>query len=98
MTTLIDTTQAQAAGLRAIEKTPLERYVPPAQPSLVGLDRAALADALAAIGVPEGQRRMRVRQLWHWLYVRGAQSFDEMTSVSKDLRATLTRHYTLARP
>jgi hypothetical protein len=30
MTTLIDTTQAQAAGARAIEKTPLERYVPPA--------------------------------------------------------------------
>jgi 23S rRNA (adenine2503-C2)-methyltransferase len=98
MTTLIDTTQAQAAVARAIEKTPLERYVPPAQPSLVGLDRAALADALGAVGVPEGQRRMRVRQLWHWLYVRGAQSFDEMTSVSKELRATLARQYTLARP
>src|SRR5215470_4052726 len=98
MTTLIDTTQALAAEARAIEKTPLERYVPPAQPSLVGLDRAALAEALGAVGVPEGQRRMRVRQLWHWLYVRGAQNFDEMTSVSKDLRATLARHYTLARP
>src|SRR6202048_4278424 len=97
MTTL--STQAEAAaGARAIEKTPLERYVPPAQPSLVGLDRAALADALGAVGVPEGQRRMRVRQLWHWLYVRGAQSFDEMTSVSKDLRGTLARHSTRARP
>jgi len=41
---------------------------------------------------------MRVQQLWHWLYVRGAQSFDEMTSVSKDLRSTLARHLTLARP
>src|SRR6202040_1983628 len=57
-----------------------------------------IADALGAGGVPEGQRRMRVRQLWHWLYVRGAQSLDEMTSVSKDLRGTLARHYTLARP
>jgi len=99
MPTLFDTTTADAAaGVRAIEKTPLERYVPPAQPSLVGLDRAALADALGAIGVAEGQRRMRVRQLWHWLYVRGATSFDEMTSVSKELRATLAAHYTLARP
>src|SRR5246500_4041518 len=98
MTTLLDRTQADAAGARAIEKTPLERYVPPAQPSLDGLDRAGLAEALAAVGVPEGQRRMRVRQLWNWLYVRGAQSFDEMTSVSKDLRATLAQHYTLARP
>jgi 23S rRNA (adenine2503-C2)-methyltransferase len=98
MTTLLDRTQADAAGARAIEKTPLERYVPPAQPSLVGLDRAALAEALAAVGVPESQRRMRVRQLWHWLYVRGAKSFDEMTSVSKDLRAALATRYTLARP
>jgi len=99
MTTLIDTTQAQAAaGPRPIEKTPLERYVAPAQPSLVGLDRAGLAEALAAVGVAEGQRRMRVRQLWNWLYVRGAENFDEMTSVSKDLRAALTERYTLARP
>src|SRR5215470_4312661 len=98
MTTLMDTTQAQAAGPRPIEKTPLERYVAPAQPSLVGLDRAGLAEALAAIGVPEGQQRMRVRQLWNWLYVRGTQSFDEMTSVSKDLRAALAERYTLARP
>jgi 23S rRNA (adenine2503-C2)-methyltransferase len=98
MTTLLDKTQADAAGARAIEKMPLERYVPPAQPSLVGLDRAALAEALAAVGVPEGQRPMRVRQLWHWLYVRGAQRFDEMTSVSKDLRAALAARYTLARP
>ena len=41
---------------------------------------------------------MRVQQLWHWLYVRGATSFDQMTSVSKDLRATLDAHFTLARP
>jgi 23S rRNA (adenine2503-C2)-methyltransferase len=100
MTALVDSTKADiaAAGAFALEKTPLERYVPPAMPSLVGLDRAALADALAAVGVPEAQRRMRVQQLWHWLYVRGAQSFDDMTSMSKDLRAALAARYTLARP
>jgi 23S rRNA (adenine2503-C2)-methyltransferase len=81
-----------------IEKAPLERYVPPAKPSLVGLSRAELADAMGRLGVPERQRKMRVQQVWHWLYVRGAQSFDEMTSMSKDLRAVLDRHFTLARP
>jgi 23S rRNA (adenine2503-C2)-methyltransferase len=81
-----------------LEKTPLERYVAPAQPSLVGLSRAALADALGSIGVPEGQHKMRVQQLWHWLYVRGAQRFDAMSNVSKELRALLDRHFTLARP
>ena len=81
-----------------LEKTPLERYVPPAKPTLVGLSRVALADALGAIGVAPAQRKMRVQQIWHWLYVRGAQSFDQMTTVSKEMRAVLDAHYTLARP
>jgi 23S rRNA (adenine2503-C2)-methyltransferase len=81
-----------------IEKRPLERYVAPARPSLVGLSRIALAEACGAIGVPERQRRMRVQQIWHWLYVRGAQTFDEMTTLAKDLRVELARHFTLARP
>src|SRR3984893_13668972 len=81
-----------------LEKTPLERYVPPAKPSLVGLSRAQLAEALASIGVPAAARKMRVQQIWHWLYVRGARGFEEMTSVSKELRALLERHFTLARP
>src|SRR6187397_1572270 len=82
----------------ALEKTPLERYVPPAKPSLVGLTRAALAEALGLIGVAPSQQKMRVQQLWHWIYVRGAQSFDQMTNVSKELQARLDEHYTLARP
>src|SRR6516164_7497252 len=81
-----------------IEKLPLERYVAPAKPSLVGMSRPQLAQALADIGVPEGQHKMRVQQLWHWIYVRGAQSFDEMTNVSKELRTRLDAHFTLARP
>jgi len=81
-----------------IEKTPLERYVPPAKPSLVGLTRASLAEALGAVGVPASQHKMRVQQIWHWLYVRGAKDFSQMTSVSKELRALLDAHYTLARP
>src|SRR5436190_874539 len=82
----------------ALEKTALERYVPPAKPSLVGLTRAVLAEALGAVGVPQSQRKMRVQQLWHWIYVRGAQDFSQMTSVSKELHAVLDAHYTLARP
>ena len=69
-----------------------------AKPSLAGLGRAGLGAALAAVGVPERQLKMRVGQLWSWLYVRGARSFEDMSDVSKDLRATLARAYTLARP
>jgi 23S rRNA (adenine2503-C2)-methyltransferase len=81
-----------------IEKTPLERYVAPEKPSLVGMTRAELSHALGSLGVPEGQRKMRVQQLWHWIYFRGATSFDTMTSVSKDLRALLAQRFTLERP
>jgi 23S rRNA (adenine2503-C2)-methyltransferase len=68
------------------------------KPSLIGLTRPALAEALGAAGVLEGQRRMRAAQLWHWMYWRGATDFSPMTNVSKDLRASLTEHFTLARP
>ena len=76
---------------------------PPAEantalPSLAGLGREGLAAALRDIGVPEKQVRMRVGQLWSWIYARGATSFDQMSDVSKDLRATLGRSYSLTRP
>ena len=66
--------------------------------SLIGLGRPALAERLAALGVPERQRRMRVSQLWSWMYVRGVTDFDVMTDIAKELRAELAAHYTLARP
>ncbi|MGB8556389.1 MAG: 23S rRNA (adenine(2503)-C(2))-methyltransferase RlmN [Pseudolabrys sp.] len=81
-----------------IEKTPLERYVAPEKPSLVGYTRTQLSDALGSVAVPETQSKMRVQQLWHWIYFRGLTSFDEMTSVSKDLRSALAERFTLARP
>jgi 23S rRNA (adenine2503-C2)-methyltransferase len=81
-----------------IEKAPLERYVAPARPSLVGMTRQELADTLGDLGVPTAQRGMRAQQLWHWIYLRGAQAFDEMTSVSKELRGALDQRFTLARP
>src|SRR6266853_6897089 len=96
MSTNLEAAAAVAPGF--VEKAPLERYVDPDRPSLVGLSRAELAAALGEIGVPPAQRKMRVQQLWHWLYVRGATTFDAMTSVSKELRAILDAHFTLARP
>ncbi|WP_420132800.1 23S rRNA (adenine(2503)-C(2))-methyltransferase RlmN [Rhodopseudomonas sp.] len=81
-----------------LEKTPLETYVPPAKPSLVGLSRAEIADKLGAIGVAPPQRKMRAQQLWHWMYVRGAKNFAEMTNVSKEMRAQLAEHFTVDRP
>ena len=95
---MTSTIEIAPAAAPFIEKTPLERYVAPDKPSLVGLTRAQLAALLGAIGVPEAQRKMRVQQLWHWIYFRGLTSFDAMTSVSKELRAVLSERFTLDRP
>jgi 23S rRNA (adenine2503-C2)-methyltransferase len=97
-TSFADTGSDKAAIGAPIEKRPLERYLAPEKPSLVGLSRAALAEALGGAGVPERQRRMRVQQIWHWLYVRGVDDFEAMTTLSKELRAELGRCFTLARP
>ena len=53
---------------------------------------------LRELGVPERQTRMRVRQLWSWLYVRGATDFAAMTDIAKELRGELGASFTLARP
>jgi len=95
---MTSTLDAVSTGAASIEKAPLERYVAPAKPSLIGLSRAQLADALGDIGVPERARKMRAQQIWHWIYFRGVTDFESMTSVSKELRASLAEHFTLARP
>src|SRR5438067_6809802 len=94
MQTMVEALNASAP----LEKVALETYVPPAKPSLIGLSRAEIAERLAAIGVSPAQRKMRVQQLWHWIYVRGAKNFDEMTSISREMRAQLQQHFTVARP
>jgi 23S rRNA (adenine2503-C2)-methyltransferase len=65
---------------------------------LIGLDPSELAKRLERLGVPERQSRMRVRQLWSWLYVQGARDFAPMTDIAKGLRAELAQNFTLARP
>jgi 23S rRNA (adenine2503-C2)-methyltransferase len=69
-----------------------------AKPTLAGRDRAGLGQALASVGVPEKQLRMRSEQLWSWIYVRGATSFAAMSDISKELRSRLEAAYSLARP
>jgi len=82
------------ASSHTIINTPAAEPVP----SLVGLLPERLEATLGEAGIPERQRRMRARQLWNWLYVRGATSFGEMTSISKDLRLELTGQFSISRP
>jgi 23S rRNA (adenine2503-C2)-methyltransferase len=62
--------------------------------NLVGLGRAELAAEMAAFGAAP----FRARQLWHWIYHRGATDFATMTSLAKGFRERLSNHYVLRRP
>ena len=65
-----------------------------AGPNLVGMGRAALAAEMAAIGAEP----FRARQLWHWIYHRGATDFAAMTTLAKGFRERLACDYELCRP
>ncbi len=62
--------------------------------ALVGLSREALAAELAAFGLEP----FRTRQLWHWIYHRGATSFAVMTTLAKAVRERLAEAYVIRRP
>jgi 23S rRNA (adenine2503-C2)-methyltransferase len=87
-----------AVPLTNLERKPPSAAVAGEMPSLVGLSRAGLAEALAKAGVPEAQLRMRAAQIWHWIYLRGATEFAAMTNMSRALRENLAERFTLARP
>jgi 23S rRNA (adenine2503-C2)-methyltransferase len=70
----------------------------PRKRSLVGLTRAQLADAIAQAGIPERERNMRARQIWHWIYGRGARDFSQIGNVSKAVKSALAERWTLDRP
>ncbi len=44
-----------------------------------------------------GEKAFRARQIYQWLHVKLADSFDEMTNLSKVLREKLDREYEIAR-
>jgi len=91
------TLQDPAQGSAQEDPAPLNAEKPVMEP-LIGLTRAWLAERLGDLGVPERQRRMRVSQLWSWIYVRGATGFEVMTDIAKELRGEFAAHFTLARP
>jgi 23S rRNA (adenine2503-C2)-methyltransferase len=62
--------------------------------NLAGLSRAELAGEMAAFGAEP----FRARQLWHWIYHRGAVDFAQMTNLAKGFRERLAAHYVLRRP
>ncbi|WP_370157379.1 23S rRNA (adenine(2503)-C(2))-methyltransferase RlmN [Salipiger bermudensis] len=66
--------------------------------NLVGLTREALRAALIEMGTPEKQAKMRVNQIWQWVYHWGVRDFAEMTNLAKEYRAKLDAHFEILLP
>lgn len=84
--------KAELPEIFAIEQASDQRI------ELVGKSREELADVFRLLGEPEKSLKMRVSQLWHWMYERGARDFDEMTTIAKTTRKTLEENCKIYRP
>ncbi|KZY53625.1 MULTISPECIES: 23S rRNA (adenine(2503)-C(2))-methyltransferase RlmN [Sulfitobacter] len=76
----------------------LPRKLPDGPINLVGLTRDAMRDALIAHGTPEKQAKMRVGQIWQWIYQWGVRDFDAMTNLAKGYRAQLAEKFVIEVP
>ncbi|MFY0620728.1 MAG: 23S rRNA (adenine(2503)-C(2))-methyltransferase RlmN [Pelagimonas sp.] len=76
----------------------IPRKLPAGPTNLVGLTRPQLREALLAAGTPEKQVKMRVNQVWQWIYHWGVREFDEMTNLAKPYRALLADNFVVEIP
>ena len=76
----------------------IPRKMPEGPVNLVGLTRDGMRAALIAHGTPEKQAKMRVGQIWQWIYQKGVREFDQMTNLAKPYRTELAQHFTIAVP
>lgn len=65
---------------------------------LLGLPLARLRELLAEAGLDAKQAKLRAKQIYHWLYHRGATQFAEMTDIAKTMRPWLEERFVIGRP
>jgi 23S rRNA (adenine2503-C2)-methyltransferase len=76
----------------------IPRKLPEGPANLVGLTREQMRDAFVAAGTPEKQAKMRVNQVWQWIYHWGVRDFAGMTNLAKDYRALLAKAFVVQIP
>ena len=62
--------------------------------NIIGHSREDIAKIMQSVGAPA----FRASQLWHWLYHRGARSFEDMANLPVSLKTALADAYTISRP
>ena len=76
----------------------IPRKLPDGPINLVGLTRDRMREVLIENGTPEKQAKMRVGQIWQWIYQWGVRDFDAMTNLAKTYRAELAEAFVIEVP
>jgi 23S rRNA (adenine2503-C2)-methyltransferase len=87
----------------AIDPVPVPRgadlaRLPDGRVELMGLSREQLRAALEDGGLEPRQAKLRAKQLWHWIYNRGAGDFEAMSDIAKAQRPWLAERFAISRP
>jgi len=65
---------------------------------LIGLSKDQIRAELEAAGLEPKQAKLRAKQIWHWIYNRGATDFAIMSDIAKAQHPWLAERFTIARP
>jgi len=84
-----------------IDPVPVARDITPradGRVDLLGLPKARIRDLFEQAGLDAKQAKLRAKQVFHWIYHRGATDFEAMTDIAKTMRPWLTEHFVIGRP
>ncbi|MET0269702.1 MAG: 23S rRNA (adenine(2503)-C(2))-methyltransferase RlmN, partial [Sphingomonas sp.] len=84
-----------------IDPVPVPREAVPRADGRIDLlarDRDDLRALLTAAGLEPKQAKLRAKQLWHWIYHRGATDFTAMTDIAKAMHPWLVERFVIGRP
>ncbi|GMN03649.1 23S rRNA (adenine(2503)-C(2))-methyltransferase RlmN [Erythrobacter sp. MTPC3] len=84
-----------------VDPVPITREITPradGRVDLIGLPKARIQELFLDAGLDAKQAKLRSKQVYHWLYHRGATEFEAMTDIAKTMRPWLAERFVIGRP
>ncbi|MGV2495787.1 23S rRNA (adenine(2503)-C(2))-methyltransferase RlmN [Pelagerythrobacter aerophilus] len=84
-----------------VDPVPVARDITPradGRADLIGLPRTRIAELFVDAGLDAKQAKLRAKQVYHWIYHRGATEFEAMTDIAKTMRPWLAERFVVGRP
>ncbi len=84
-----------------VDPVPVARGITPradGRIDLIGLPKTRISERFEETGLDARQAKLRAKQVYHWLYHRGATDFAQMTDIAKSMRPWLAERFFIGRP